>query len=86
MNNVSGVKLVFDHKGMIEACAAAGQEELTHDKAEEIAIEVGAEEIHVSNDVTDDKSVFQVWVSVFQILNRLQQTIRDSQLSITYGV
>ena len=58
--NVTGVKHSFEHKALIEACAAEGQEDITLEKAEEIAIDVEAEDVNVSSDETDAKSVYQV--------------------------
>lgn len=78
--NVSGLFLVFDNKGIIHAYTAEKDEEATAvtkkektaenikqlslEEAEEIAIDIGAEEVTVSKDV-DEKSIFQVPVSPF---------------------
>ena len=45
---------------MIQTCVAEGIENITLGEAEEIAIDVGAEEVTVSEDVADGKSIFQV--------------------------
>ena len=58
--NVSGIKHAFESKGLIEACAAEGHEDITLEKAEEIAIDVEAEDVNFSSDETDAKSVYQV--------------------------
>ena len=59
MMNVSGVQIVFDHKGIIEGCTEEGKEEVTHEKVEEIAIEAGAEDVNVNKDV-EGKQIFKV--------------------------
>ena len=60
--NVSGAFHTFDNKGIVDACVIEGSSPIKLEKAEEIAIELGAEEVTVSEDAADDKLVYQVHV------------------------
>ncbi len=58
------MQLSFEYKGIIEAQTAEGGADISAEKAEEIAIEIDAEEVGLVKDsAQDDKTIYRVGLS-----------------------